>query len=60
MNCGGELVSNPYVADVYVSEAVDELVKEAIYVQPQYLFDCLNERGKIDIHISSERYFQKA
>lgn len=48
VNCGGEVVSSAHEADVYVSEVADELVEDVLYVQPQYLFDCLNEGCRID------------
>jgi pescadillo len=47
-SCGGEVTGSVQEADVYVSEEVEELAEEIVYVQPQYLFDCLNAGKKLD------------
>lgn len=45
---GGEVVDDAGGADVYVSETADELIEGIVYVQPQYLFDCLNSKSRMD------------
>ncbi|CAD25956.1 hypothetical protein [Encephalitozoon cuniculi GB-M1] len=43
LSCGGSVVGSPCEADIHVSEKVDEMVENVTYVQPQYLFDSLNQ-----------------
>ncbi|ADM12531.1 pescadillo N-terminus domain-containing protein [Encephalitozoon intestinalis ATCC 50506] len=47
LSCGGDVVESPCKADIHISEGVDEVMENTIYVQPQYLFDCLNQRRRL-------------
>ncbi|TBU14034.1 ribosomal biogenesis protein [Ordospora colligata] len=45
---GGKVVGRDEKADVCVCESADEVNEGVIYVQPQYVFDCLNRKEKLD------------
>ncbi|AFM99306.1 60S ribosomal subunit biogenesis protein [Encephalitozoon hellem ATCC 50504] len=47
LSCGGSIVESPCNADIHISEKIDEMVENVTYVQPQYLFDCLNQGKRL-------------
>jgi pescadillo protein len=51
MCLGGKVVGKDEKADVCVCESADEVNEGIIYVQPQYVFDCLNCKERLD-HIA--------
>lgn len=47
LSCGGSIAEDVLEADVHVCERVEEMVGDVVYVQPQYVFDCLNTKKRL-------------
>ncbi|AFN84013.1 hypothetical protein EROM_110310 [Encephalitozoon romaleae SJ-2008] len=47
LSCGGSIVESPHEANIHISEKIDEMVENVAYLQPQYLFDCLNQGKRL-------------
>lgn len=50
---GGGVVTELEEAEIIITESVDVIMKDKIYVHPQYIFDCINQSKMLPV----EEYF---